>query len=104
MVTFIKNNWSNQTGQLVQPAQFTAARAGKFPEGESTSSAAPSTPADNLSVAEVAQGAADYAAVNAANTEKAADAAVASPMPFQVFFATGQSSLDEAAQKTVSRQ
>ena len=101
VVTFIKNNWSNQTGQLVQPAQFTAARAGKFPEGESTSSAAPSTPADNLSVAEVAQGAADYAAVNAANTEKAADAAVASPMPFQVFFATGQSSLDEAAQKTV---
>ena len=101
VVTFIKNNWSNQTGQLVQPAQFTAARAGKFPEGESTSSAAPSTPADNLSVAEVAQGAADYAAANAANAEKAADAAVASPMPFQVFFATGQSSLDEAAQKTV---
>ena len=33
VVTFAKNHWSNKTGQLVQPAQFAAARTGKFPEG-----------------------------------------------------------------------
>jgi cytochrome c oxidase subunit 2 len=33
VVTFAKNHWSNKTGQLVQPAQFVAARTGKFPEG-----------------------------------------------------------------------
>lgn len=33
VVTFAKNHWSNKTGQVVQPAQFVAARGGKFPEG-----------------------------------------------------------------------
>ena len=99
VLTYVKNSWSNQTGQLVQPAQFTAARTGKFPEGESTSSAAPSTPADNLSVAEVAQGAAQYAAANSATGE----AASTQGMPFQVFFATGQSSLDDKAQAAVQQ-
>lgn len=33
VVTFAKNHWSNKTGQVVQPAQFVAARSGKFPEG-----------------------------------------------------------------------
>ena len=32
VVTFTKNHWSNKTGQLVQPAEFVAARAGNFPE------------------------------------------------------------------------
>ena len=32
VVTFTKNPWSNKTGQLVQPAEFVAARAGNFPE------------------------------------------------------------------------
>ena len=32
VVTFAKNHWSNKTGQVVQPAQFVAARGGKFPE------------------------------------------------------------------------
>jgi cytochrome c oxidase subunit 2 len=27
VVTFTKNNWSNQTGQTVQPSEVTAARA-----------------------------------------------------------------------------
>ena len=31
VVTFTKNHWSNKTGQLVQPAEFVAARAGNFP-------------------------------------------------------------------------
>ena len=31
VVTFAKNHWSNKTGQLVQPAEFVAARTGKFP-------------------------------------------------------------------------
>ena len=32
VVTFTKNHWSNKTGQLVQPAEFVAARAGTYPE------------------------------------------------------------------------
>ncbi|MBP9954903.1 MAG: c-type cytochrome, partial [Ottowia sp.] len=33
VVTYTKNHWTNQTGTLVQPAEFKAARAGKFPAG-----------------------------------------------------------------------
>ena len=29
--SYTKNAWSNKTGQLVQPAEFVAARTGKFP-------------------------------------------------------------------------
>jgi cytochrome c oxidase subunit 2 len=29
VMTFTRNNWSNQTGELIQPAMFTAARANK---------------------------------------------------------------------------
>lgn len=102
VLTYVKNSWSNQTGQLVQPARFTAARTGKFPEGENTSSAAPTAPADNLTVAEVAQGAAQYAAASpAADNAHASDAALSQGKPFQVFFVTGQSSLDDKAQATV---
>jgi len=32
VVTYTKNHWSNQTGKLVQPSDFKAAREGKFPE------------------------------------------------------------------------
>ena len=39
VVTFAKNHWSNKTGQIVQPSQFVAARAGKFPEGGATAAA-----------------------------------------------------------------
>ena len=34
VVTFAKNHWSNKTGQLVQPAEFVAARTGKFLRSE----------------------------------------------------------------------
>ena len=33
VVTYTKNHWSNATGQIIQPAEFAAARAGKFPAG-----------------------------------------------------------------------
>lgn len=100
VLTYVKNNWSNQTGQVVQPAQFTAAREGKFPEGESTSSAAPEAPADNLPTATVAASAAAYAAPAGGE----ATAQMATPgMPLQVFFATGQSTLDDAAQAKVQQ-
>ena len=33
VATYTKNHWTNQTGTLVQPAEFKAARAGKFPAG-----------------------------------------------------------------------
>ena len=31
VVTYTKNHWSNATGQLIQPSEFKAARAGTFP-------------------------------------------------------------------------
>ena len=87
VVTYIKNSWSNKTGTLVQPAQFKDARGGKFPEGGAApaAAAAPAAPA-----AEAAPAAAPAPA--AAN-----DAAG----PFQVFFATGESSLSADAQAAV---
>ena len=33
VVTYTKNHWTNKTGTLVQPSEFKAARAGKFPAG-----------------------------------------------------------------------
>ena len=33
VVTYTKNHWSNKTGKAVQPAEFKAAREGKFPAG-----------------------------------------------------------------------
>lgn len=83
VVTFAKNHWSNQTGQLVQPAQFVAARGGKFPEGGG--SAAPAaTPAP-------------------AAPEAAAPAAASDAGPFQVFFDSGKSALDDAARAEVKK-
>jgi cytochrome c oxidase subunit 2 len=32
VVTFTKNNWSNKTGQIVQPADFVKARNGEYPQ------------------------------------------------------------------------
>ena len=84
VVTFAKNHWSNQTGQLVQPAQFVAARGGKFPEGGG--SAAPAAPAADS--ASPAQGAA---------------AAASDAGPYQVFFETGKSVLDDKAQAAVKK-
>lgn len=97
VLTFAKNSWNNHTGELVQPAQFTAARTGKFPEGNSAASAAPAALADNLSPAQVTEGMAQYANANAG------DAALPTGMPFQIFFATGQSALDDKAQATLQQ-
>lgn len=83
VLTYVKNHWSNQTGQLIQPAQFTAARQGKFPQGEAAPAAQPSPPA----------AAAETPPADAANASHA--------MPVQVFFASGQSALDTKAQAQV---
>lgn len=95
VLTYIKNSWSNQTGQLVQPAQFTAARAGTFPEGESTSDAAPAV--STAPAVEVMQ------EVGATSAAVQGDAAPATGMPFQIFFASGQSTLDEQAQASLQQ-
>lgn len=81
VVTFAKNHWSNQTGALVQPAQFVAARGGKFPEGGG--SATP--PAAVAPAVESAPAAAEEIATQ------------------QVFFETGKSTLDEQAQSAVKK-
>ena len=107
VTTFIKNNWSNQTGEVVQPAMYTAARTGKFPEGNSTGTAAPAPSADKLPIPVLAEGVATYADANqsapvpAPTTAEPASAEAAAGWPVQVFFATGQSTLDEAAQAAV---
>ena len=33
VMTYTRNSWSNKTGEVIQPADFGQARAGKFPEG-----------------------------------------------------------------------
>ena len=32
-MTYVRNSWSNKTGEVIQPSDFVNARAGKFPEG-----------------------------------------------------------------------
>ena len=112
VTTYIKNNWSNQTGEVVQPAMYTAARAGKFPEGNSTSTAAPAPSDNKLGIQDLAQGVAGYADANQAPSADAVpvgtpaaqpDAAGAAAWPVQVFFATGQSTLDAPAQAAVQQ-
>jgi cytochrome c oxidase subunit 2 len=39
VVTFTKNHWSNKTDQIVQPAEFVAARAGNFPACDNATAA-----------------------------------------------------------------
>ena len=94
VVTFAKNHWSNKTGQLIQPSEFAAARTGKFPEGGGAAApaAAPAAPASAP--------AAEPAAAPA--TTEAAPAAQKDGL-FQVFFATGKSVLDDAAQTEVKK-
>ncbi|MBP6779243.1 MAG: OmpA family protein, partial [Ottowia sp.] len=82
VATYSKNHWTNQTGKMIQPSDFAAARAGKFPEGGGT--AATAAPA----------------AAPAASAPTTAAAAPAG-MPFQVFFATGESALDGEASTTL---
>ena len=83
--TFVKNHWSNKTGQLVQPAEYAAARTGKFPEGGAAAPAPAAAPAE----AKPAEPASSTAAVDA-NT-------------FQVFFETGNGGLNDAAQAEVKK-
>ena len=83
VATYTKNHWTNKTGKMIQPAEFKAARAGQFPAGGSA--AAP---------------AAAPAPAPAASASTAA-AAPAAGMPFQVFFATGQTALDAEANATL---
>jgi cytochrome c oxidase subunit 2 len=92
VVTFAKNHWGNKTGTMVQPAQFVAARTGKFPEG----GGAAATPA--------AAGAAEAAptAAPAAATAPAAAAPAEAPMS-QILFASGKSELDSQAQDAVKK-
>lgn len=83
VVTYTKNHWTNKTGQLIQPAQFKAARGGEFPAGGTAAKveAAPSAAAPASAAATAA--------------------APAAGMPYQVFFATGKSELDAEASATL---
>ncbi len=72
VITYTKNNWSNKTGQLVQPSEVAAIRGGK-------------------ELAPVAGGAAPAPA-----------AATTSALPVGVLFASGKSELDAEAAKAVA--
>lgn len=85
VLTYVKNNWSNQTGQLIQPAQFTQARKGSFPEGGAPAAATEPAPA------------------SAAPAPDTALPVSAGGMPYQVFFAAGQSALDDKSKATVQQ-
>ncbi|MBL8287460.1 MAG: cytochrome c oxidase subunit II [Rubrivivax sp.] len=78
VVTFTKNSWSNKTGQLVQPADVAAVRAGNAPAASAAPSAAPA----------------------------AAPAAPAAPkvgLPVSVLFASGKSALDAPARTALGQ-
>jgi len=81
VVTYTKNHWTNKTEQLVQPSEFKDARAGKFPAGGSAAPAA-AAPAAEAAPAQPA-------------------AAAPAGLPFQVFFATGEFSLNGEAEQVV---
>lgn len=88
VLTFAKNHWSNKTGQMIQPAQFKDARAGKFPEGGSPAPAAGAAPAEAPAPAAAPQ----------------ADVAPASTgLPLQVLFVTGESALNADAQAVLAQ-
>jgi cytochrome c oxidase subunit 2 len=80
VTTYTKNAWTNKTGQIVQPAEVAAVRAGK-------------------GIAVVTSSAAPAAAAPAAATP--APAAAAAALPVSVYFASGKSGLDAAARKAV---
>jgi cytochrome c oxidase subunit 2 len=80
VITFTKNNWSNATGQIVQPSDVAAIRAGKE-LAPSTASAAPA----------------------AAPAAPAASTAAAAPgQTVSVLFASGKSALDADAMKAIT--
>ncbi|HRN76806.1 cytochrome c oxidase subunit II [Ottowia sp.] len=101
VATYSKNHWSNKTGKLIQPADFKAARAGKFP----TDGAAPAKAAAPAAAPAAAAPAAAAPATTVASAAPAAAPTTAAPaasgLPYQVFFATGEFSLDGEAQQTV---
>jgi cytochrome c oxidase subunit II len=82
VVTYTKNNWTNKTGQLVQPADVAAVRGGKTLV--LTGDANPAPPAAESAPAPAA--------------DKAAQA-----LPASVFFGSGQTTLDAAALKTLAQ-
>ncbi|ALD89520.1 cytochrome c oxidase subunit II [Cupriavidus gilardii CR3] len=61
VMTYTRNVWSNKTGEVIQPADFVNARAGKFPEGGGAKSAQ-GAPADAKPAAEQASAGAQGAA------------------------------------------
>ncbi|QIL71716.1 cytochrome c oxidase subunit II [Diaphorobacter sp. HDW4B] len=86
VVTFAKNHWSNKTGTMVQPADFVAARGGKFPAGGGAAAPAAAAPA-----------------ADAAPAAAAPVAAASANGPFQIFFETGKSELGPEAQAEAKR-
>ena len=83
VITFTKNNWSNKTGQMVQPSEVAAVRGGK-------------------ELAPVAGGAAPAPAPAAPEAASAPAATTTSALPVSVLFASGKSALDADAAKAIS--
>jgi cytochrome c oxidase subunit II len=91
VISYTKNNWSNKTGQIVQPAEVAAMRAGKVlpaPAAESASTSTASAPAGP--------------AVEPAAAASAPTSSVAS-LSATVYFATGARQLDGSAAQELSR-
>jgi cytochrome c oxidase subunit II len=80
VTTYTKNNWTNKTGQIVQPADVAAVRGGKTLAiaGDKTPAPAAAEPAPAVATDKVGQ-----------------------ILPASIFFGTGQTKLDAAAAKIV---
>jgi cytochrome c oxidase subunit II len=83
VITYAKNNWSNKTGQVVQPAEVAAVRAGK-------------------TVAVVIGGDAPASVVARPESVSTEASAISAVWPLAVFFASGKSDLDAVATKAIS--
>jgi cytochrome c oxidase subunit 2 len=77
VITFTKNNWSNKTGQVVQPSEVAAVRAGKELVASSTAAAAPAATSAEPAVATTG-------------------------LPISVLFGVGTSELDANAARAVA--
>lgn len=97
VTTYTKNTWTNKTGQIVQPAEYTAARLGNFPAGGEEPAPAP----------EASEAAPAEATPEAAIEEAVVDGGVVATsvatelFPVRVYFASGSAALNDETQAIV---
>ncbi|MGH8780793.1 cytochrome c oxidase subunit II [Paraburkholderia sp.] len=101
VITYERNSWGNQTGDVLQPKQVADARNGKLPEGgdhlASSSAAASDAAAASGADASASGAAASSGAAAASDSASAPQAA----LPATIYFETGKSTLPGDAQAAI---